>query len=440
MNFLTIILLVFVAMAQLAIANETNPNETPLASQGISILTLLESAMESNSDIQMAKAQWAQTVEKLPQETALEDPMMTFSYYVENVETRVGPQEYAVGVSQRFPFPGTLRQKGRVVENEIEIARLSYEKAVRDVIVDLKQAIYELQYLDGAVAITHQNKDLLSEILSYAQNRYADQSAGVNDVMRAESQLAQLDYDLITIQELRAVQQSVINSLINQPPDTPIPVISAAIPQKVTLEITALDQWMQENNQDIQMSQLGVDQSIESIKLAKKQNRPMFNIGANYINTGEALNPLMADSGKDPIIVSAGISIPIWMGKNKARVRYAQEQKEAAVHQSDSVLNRMKVKLRQTFFQMQNAMRLVTLYQDHLIPQAQHSMNIAEEWNRNEGGSVSEILEVQSVQLNFRLAALRARVDYAQKYAELERMVGGTLSPLLNKEVNHEEQ
>jgi outer membrane protein TolC len=414
-------------------SNEIEPATAPLQ-----ISQLFELGFNQNPAILAAKAKWSQTIETYPQETALEDPMLSFSYYVENVETRVGPQEYAIGISQRIPFPGTLRQKGKIVDKEIEMARLAYEKAVRDFIADLKQAVYELQYLDGAIGITQKNKELLEEILIYAQARYADGSGSLNSVLQAESQLAQLDYDLITVRELRVVQQSVINAILNQPPDTPLPAIAASIPQPATFEIAVLENFVQENNQDIQMANVSVGKADESIKLAKKQNRPMFNFGVNYINTGEALNPLMAESGKDPIIVSAGISVPVWIGKNKARVRYAEEQKDATQHQADSVKNQWQVKLRQTLFQLQNAMRQVTLYQDHLIPQAQHSMAVAEEWNRTKEGSVSENLEVQSVWLNFNLAALRARVDYAQKFAELERIAGGSLSPLLNPEVNHE--
>lgn len=441
MRYLSAFMFVVCVVSPIVNANEISSTDISLASQAVSIAHWIDAAVEVNPNIQAAKALWSQTIEKYPQETTLEDPMFMYSFdVIGGIETRVGPQEFNVGISQQFPFPGTLRQKGRIVEKEIEIARLAYEKTVRDVIVELKQAAYELQYLDGAIEITRQNKTLLDEILLYAQNRYTDQSAGLNDVLSAESQLAQLDYDLITLRELRTVQQSVINSMLNQPPDTLIPAVAASIPKTATFEMSALDGLMLEYNQDIQMSQLGVNQADESIKLARKQNRPMFTIGANYIDIGEALNPLTPDSGLDTVMLSAGVSIPVWLGKNKARVRYAQEQKESATHQSDAVVNNMQVKLRQTVFQLQNAMRLVTLYQDHLIPQAQHSVNIAEEWNRKGEGSVSEILEVQSVQLNFHLAALRAQIDYAQKYAELERIVGGSLSPLMNQEENHEAQ
>ncbi len=397
----------------------------------VTLSDLIEEAFEANPDIKAAKARWAQVIEKYPQETALDDPMLNFSYYVENVETRVGPQNYSIGIAQKFPFPGTLHQKGKVVEKEIKIARLQYEKTVRDVIVDLKQAVYELQYLDGAIQITKENQTILQEILMYAENRYTDQSTGLNDVFRAESQLVQLDYDLITLRELRAVQQSIINSILDHSTDANIPVTAASIPRFATPTIESLDKLVTEQNQEIQIAAMDVEKSGELIHLARKQNLPTFSVGARYIETGEAVNPRLTDSGKDPLIIGGSMSIPLWFGKNKARVRYAEEGKKSAEEKENSVENTMHVQLRKAFFQMQNAHRLVVLYRDHLIPQANRSMQIAEEWNRNRKGSVSEILEVQSVWFNFNLAWLRACVDYAQGFAELERVAGGSLSSVM---------
>ena len=414
---LILLFLIFQLSAQLAVSE----NKTHLPD-------LIQDAFDNNPAIQSAKAQWAQSIERYPQATSLDDPIFNVSYYIENVETRVGPQNYTVGITQKFPFPGTLRQKGRVVEKDIQIAALQYEISVRNVIEELKEAVYEFQYLDSAIEITRQNQTLLQEILSLAQVQYADQESPLNDVFRAESQLAQLDYDLITIRELRVIQQSVINSILNQPPDTPIGAIAAPQPQEATFTIQQLDNLVLNRNQEIRLAHLGVEKSVESIRLAKQRNLPSFSIGANFIDTGHALNRNTLDSGKDPIILSGGISIPLWSGKNKARVRYAESGKTAAEHQQSSIANKTQVDLRKIFFKLQNAQRLVALYRDHLIPQAAHSMQIAEEWNRTQKGSLSEILEVQSVWLNFNLAWLRAQTDYAQNLAQLERLLGGSLT------------
>ncbi len=308
------------------------------------------------------------------------------------------------------------------------------ERVVRDVIADLKSAAYEYVYLDGAAEITRRNRSLLQETLSYAQTKYSGQEAGLNEVFKAESQLAQLDYDLITLRELKTVQLAVLNAILNRPSDEAIGSVSAPLSMEGNLSLDALDDLVQQQRQEILLTQLGVEKAEEQIRLAHRLNLPNFKIGVNYIETGDAINPSTPDSGQDPIIVSGGISVPLWANKNKAQVRYAEEGLEAAEQRGDSIRNRTCVELRKAYFQLENARRLVELYRDHLLPQAEKSMAIAEEWNRERRGSVTEILETQSVWLNFNLAWLRARVDYAKALTELERIAGGSLQPAMRKD------
>ena len=75
-------------------------------------------AVSRNADIGAARLSWEAAKERVPQARGLPDPMVRFDYFAESVETRVGPQEYRFGVSQAFPFPGTLRQAATLAIRE----------------------------------------------------------------------------------------------------------------------------------------------------------------------------------------------------------------------------------------------------------------------------------------------------------------------------------
>jgi len=77
---------------------------------------------------------------------------------------------------------------------------------VRDVIVDVKLAYHELVYLRGAMKITTQNQDLLSHVLKVTNALFAKNNAKLNDVLKAQSQLAQVSYDLVLLRELEQVE------------------------------------------------------------------------------------------------------------------------------------------------------------------------------------------------------------------------------------------
>ena len=84
-----------------------------------------------------------------------------------------------------------------------------------------------------------------------------------------------------------------------------------------------------------------------------------------------------------------------------------------------------KVALRKIYFRLENARRLIELYETTLIPQAAAAIEVAETWHQEGPKSITGFLETQSVWLNFNLARLRAIADYQQNVAQLEQLVGG---------------
>ena len=134
------------------------------------------------------------------------------------------------------------------------------------------------------------------------------------------------------------------------------------------------------------------------------------------------------DNSKNPWLISLGLSLPIWGAKKSSRVREAELNQQAAVERKRQMEVKLPAGLRKIYFRMENARRLVELYENSLIPQAEKSIEVAETWHQ-EGTpkSIAGLLETQSVWLNFNLARVRAIADYQQNLARLEQLVGGSL-------------
>ena len=379
-----------------------------------------------NPAVKAARAEWHAAIEQLPQATALPDPTVRFDYFGESVETRVGPQEHRFSVSQAFPFPGTLRQAGRVASKEVRVRHAQYDRALRDFVVDLKLSYHELLYLRGAMEITRQNQDLLNHILKVANSRFAEGKAKLNDVLKAQSQLAQLSYDLVLVRELEQVEIARINALLDLPTATEIGEAEAPQATIRPLSVEQLEAAALRQRQEIGIAEATADKAREAVRLARLKNRPMFSLSAMRIETGDA-DMSVDGSGKDPWLVGVGVSVPLWSGRNRSRVRQAELLHAAATNRTRAVENQTRSKVKAVYFRLENARRLIELYEKSLIPQAEQAMRVAEQWHDGDVQDVSGFLETQGVWLNFNLARLRAVTDYQQYLARLERLVGGTL-------------
>ena len=425
----TLFLLFAILPIQLSAEPQTAAPPTEPLAEGVDLPTLIRLAVERNPKLKVARTNWQATIEKYPQVTALPDPMLAYNYFVRSVETRVGPQRHRLGISQAFPYPGTLDAAGRVTLKEIEIARVQYEQAMRDLIVDLKLSYHELVYLQRAKQVTEQNQQLLSQILQMANTRYASGEATLNDLLKAQSQLAQLAYDLILLRELEEVEQANINALTSgastQPFGAPAPVPYTLL----DIPISDLEAKALAGRQELQIAHLMIQKADEAIELAKLKTKPTLKFNLMTVETGGALMPDTLDSGKNPISIGVGISIPWSSTKNRSQIQEAELNHSAAVENKRSIEDQTRANLKKVYFRLENAQRLVDLYEDTLIPQAESAIQIAETWHQEGTKSIAGVLETQSVWLNFNLARLRAITDYQQNLARLERLVGGSITP-----------
>ncbi len=427
--FLTIAFLQSLAQAEEKKPAKNIPNESLAA--GIDLGSLISMAFQNNPRLKAAKLKWEAVVEKYPQVTAYEDPVLQYTRFIQPVETRVGPQKQSIAFSQKIPFPGKLSLKGDIVSREAQMARLNFEKETRNLIVELKDVYYELAYIIKAIDITKENKKLVEHLAKIGTTDYSVDGTTLNDVFKAQSQLAQISYDLILLTEFLEVEKTRINAILNRQPEEPLgsPKELPFIP--LVQSVKELYELATANQQELAISDVEIEKREKALSLARMEYLPNFSLGFKFLDMGEAApganGSRPGDSGKDAYGVNVGVTIPLWFGKNRARVAEAKLRHEGAVHLKKDLENQTFFAIKRIYFKIQNSQRLVRLYQDSLIPQAQQSMETAETWYKEKKGSFSGLLETQAVWLNFNLAYYRALTDYHQRLALLEKVLGISL-------------
>ncbi|OVE82292.1 hypothetical protein BVY04_01400, partial [bacterium M21] len=345
--------------------------------------------------------------------------MIDYTYFAESVETRVGPQKHKIVIGQPFPFPGTLKSAGKVALEGIKIAQINHERALRDLIVDLKLSFHEIGYLQRAITMTQQNHKLMQHAVKLANTRYAKDEGTLNDVLKAQSQQAQLAYDLILLRELIEVETAQLNALLDLPTTTPVGKTVQQPMQPLTADYETIEKEALTNRQELLIATSKIEQTKHRIGLARNKNLPSFKASIGTIVTDDADNPAVTDSGKDPVLIGLSMSLPWNVSKNVAAVKEAELTHEAAIKDQKNLENTTRATLRRVYFRLQNSRRLVTLYEKSLIPQAKKSMEISETWEVDGKKNLAGFLETQSIWLNFNLARMRAVTDYNQYLAKL---------------------
>ena len=403
--------------------------EEVVLSSPVRLSDLIDYAYANNPAIVQAREAWRATVENYRVTTGYPEPQLMVTWFPEPIETRLGPQDWNAQISQMIPFPGKLSKAGELVAADARMARLKLDMAVKQTVLSVREAFHELGYIRQARKITDHNAALLDHIRKIAETAHADSRATLTDVVKAQSQRGQLQYDALLLEELEQTEVTRLNGLLNRPPASAIGDLQPLPLKPLAAELEAIYQLAEANQEEVLMAQVGVDKGDTKVALARFQNLPDFKVGLFYAGIGDPDVPRPPDdAGRDAIGIQAGISIPLWFGTNNSRVDKAMAEKSAARAEKELRVNTVRTTARTLYFKTRNAQRIMTLYETDLVPQAARSMELAEVWYREGESSFTDFIETQSVWYNFQLALARAKADYGINLARLERLAGKALT------------
>ena len=98
--------LVIVLVLTLSVKASQQPSDT----NDLHVLPYyLRYASLNNAELKAKFEQWKAALEQIPQAKALSDPKFTYGYFIEEVETRTGPQQQKFGIIQVFPWFGKIQ-------------------------------------------------------------------------------------------------------------------------------------------------------------------------------------------------------------------------------------------------------------------------------------------------------------------------------------------
>ncbi|RKX46416.1 MAG: TolC family protein, partial [Verrucomicrobia bacterium] len=218
-------------------------------------------------------------------------------------------------------------------------------------------------------------------------------------------------------------QTARLNAALNRPAAATLPWPADLPYQAIETDAAALQ--TQARGASPELVELGyqIDRGDHQIKLAQRERFPDFAIGVQYIDTGDSATPI-ADSGNDPIIGTIGITLPIWFGKNRAKIESAAYRKIAAQLTLENRTQTLDADIRQALFQLNDADRKINLYKESLIPKAEQSLEVNRKGYETGGMEFINLIDAERMLLEFQLAHERARADHLIARAQLAQLTG----------------
>ncbi|MDZ7849196.1 MAG: TolC family protein [Owenweeksia sp.] len=117
----------------------------------------LTQASQNNPGLQAQYTSFEASLERAAQVSGLPNPTLSFGYFIQPVETRVGPQQAKFSLSQMFPWFGSLSAKGDAAAARAQAQYLRFIDAREKLMSEVKSSYYELWQIREMIELEREN-------------------------------------------------------------------------------------------------------------------------------------------------------------------------------------------------------------------------------------------------------------------------------------------
>jgi len=343
------------------------------------------------------------------------------------VETRVGPQQRVLSISQSFPWFGTLSAKEHSLAAQADAAGETLRGLGWQVEHEVRSAWYELAFIQGQIRIVTENLALARQTEIHTRARYETGDGSYASVLNAQMDIGRLDARLAGLQDRLTPATVQLNIAAGMTPDLPPPVAPALPEALVHAQLPGaedLQTVLWRNNPDLAALRYQEDGRRHGVQAAGRRSYPDLTLGLDYIMTGEAVMAGVQDSGKDPIIARVAVNIPLWGGRTDAEQKASASLLRATSAGLSDARLRLNGRLENTLFAWREAGRNLELYGVTLLPRSAQNLAVVTASYESGQAHFDDLQLARQEYLGLELALLRASTDRLLALNDLGTLLG----------------
>ena len=341
----------------------------PAADLPTPLSSLLDEATRSNPDIQAIRLGWQAATQVPSQVSTLPDPQVTLQHF------SVGsPRPFAgysnsdfayigFGISQDLPYPGKLKLKGEAALQDAAISRNKLEAVRRTVLQQVKEAYYQIAYVQQTLEVLDRNGKLLEQLEKLADSRYRVGEGSQQDILKSQLERTKLLREVAHHHELMNTQQALLRKLLNRPPGSPDISTEPLVETPLTYTSDELLARVRTENPEVLGQQEAVKKQSLQVEIARKDRYPDFSLQYMWQHTAEPF--------RDYYMLSFSARIPIYRRRKlNPQMTQAVEELNRSRREYESQVQTAYFDVRNQYIGAETASKMLTIYREGLIPQA----------------------------------------------------------------------
>ncbi len=403
------------------LAQAGRATETPGSSDRLR--ALVDEALSRSPIVLAARSHWQAQMKVPIQAATIPDPQVSLQHF-----TVGSPQPFAgyessdfyytgFGVSQDIPGPGKLRLQKSEAEKDADYARRRYEAAQRAVEEKVKEIYFELFYHAKTLAILDQNQEELRQIQQITETRYRLGQGLQQDLIKAQLQTTEIMKEHAMHHQEEDQAQLELKQTLGRDPDSPNIDIGEIEATHLDLDPAELARLSDAGSPELAADRAMEARSADALKLAHQGYWPDFTVGYSYQKTGPGF--------RDYYMLNLGAKVPLYFWRRQTpAIEQAALEAESAREQTLSTRLEVSSAAESSLVAMRTAERVMSIYRDGLLPQAETSQASAMSSYRVGKVDFQTLLSSVLDLRNLRQEYYRSLADHEIAIAKIQQVIG----------------
>lgn len=381
-------------------------------------------AMRHSPELEANFARWRAAVLRIDPARRLPEPRITYGYFIRSVETRVGPQNHRLSLSQAFPWPTELTAGADAQALTARAAEQRFEALATAIQQRVAIAFWKLWYVHRTHQLFLEQEGVLDSLTESIRARVESGGADLADLSQVQLRLERLRDHRAMHHEMMRRRSADLLAVIGAPPGTPTPVRdepAEGVPAEAedALLAAALAHPRVEAHERM------AEASEAQARAANAKRYPDLMLGLDWTLTGSdpGGNTTAPGNGQDAVMASVSVSLPLWAGSYRDEVAAARADGVAQRADGEAARQQAAAELTQALSDVRDAQRRIRLYEEALLPQAETVYSSVSGGLVTGRASIAQVLMAEQDLLELQIELAEARTEHARAWADLERVV-----------------
>lgn len=384
------------------------------SARGQSLTEYQQEAVENNPGVLAKYKLFEANLTRVGQVNSLQDPTLSFGYFISPIETRVGPQRARLSLTQMFPWFGTLKAKGDVAALQAEASYQSFVDQQNQVRSQVAKAYFPMVELEQVEELQQENLAVLESWKRLAIIKYESGKTSLADVLRIDVQKQEIETELSLLNDEKRPYRVSFNRLLNRSDTSTVNLSDTSY-----LESAIIDAPNWDTSPQIVGMSKQVEANQKQLTVIEKQGLPKIGAGVDYMLVGERTDMNVIDNGKNAFMPMVSISLPIFRRKYQAAGKETELRIESLQYSISNTANQLSTQYERLRFEINRELQLLELYAGQ-IEETLQIQNLLFTAFSDSGNDLDELLRIQMQLLSYQIKQEKSKTRLKTAMANLE--------------------